>query len=209
MELTGSLLMACLVTGVASFLMLIVAGLPVDGTVESWSRFAWLSLTSLVGAWAMLIPAKLWEGVTEDAGHRRFLQVLIGLGVGAAAFGFQQFLDPRLLTVQMIETPQAWSPPRGLFASDGSPQFPAYLVYFAGLFLALRWWQQTDPLREARFSLWSLIGVTFIAVVWQIFWPFPQPWGLMVPATMSIALQLSAPWVSASERSECRKLVEA
>jgi hypothetical protein len=82
-------------------------------------------------------------------------------------------------------------------------------VYFAGLFLWVQWWRQTDPLRPGRFSLWSVVLTTLLALVWQIFWPFPQPWSLMVPATMAIALQLSSPWVSNSVRSEYRKVAEA
>jgi hypothetical protein len=73
----------------------------------------------------------------------------------------------------------------------------------------MRWWHQADPLRDRRFSLWSTVAVTLVALVWQIFWPFPQPWGLMVPATMSIALQLASPWVNSNERSEFRRLAEA
>jgi hypothetical protein len=208
MELTGSMLMACLVTSVVSFLLLIVAGFPMDGSVVSLTRFAWLALTSLVGTWAVLMLSKLWEGAPEDTVRRRFVQVLIGLGVGAVAFAAQQYLDPRLVSVRIIDTPQVWSPSRELFASDGSPQFPAFLVYFAGLFMLLRWWHQADPLRESRFSLWSVISVTVVALVWQIFWPFTQPWGLMVPATMSVALQLSSPWVNASARQQCRRLAD-
>jgi hypothetical protein len=203
------MLMSSVVVCVASLLLLVVAGFPLDGSVAAWTQFAWLVLTSLLATWSVLLPAKLWEGVEEDAVRRRFLQVILGLGVGAVAFGLHQFLSPNLGNVRLIDTPRVWTPSPGLFALDGSPQLPAYLVYFAGIFLGLRWWRQADPLRAARFSFWTVAWTGALALVWHIFWPFPQPWGLMVPATMSIALQLSAPWISTSVRSEFRRVAEA
>jgi hypothetical protein len=208
MELTGSMLMSSVVVGVVSFLVLLVAGHPVNGSVSTWSNFAWLGLTSLLGTWSVLVPAKMWEGVDGDIVRRRFLQVILGLGVGAAAFGLDLYLSPNLTHSPVIDTPTAWRLPQTIFESGRSPLLPGYLVYFAGLFVAMRWWQQANPMRTARFSIWSTLGTVILAVVWQIFWPFPQPWGLMVPAAMSIALQLSTPWIDNRTRSEMRKVAE-
>jgi hypothetical protein len=33
------------------------------------------------------------------------------------------------------------------------------------------------------------------------FWFFPQPWGVMLAVTISIAVQLSSRWVSPQERN--------
>ena len=89
----------------------------------------------------------------------------------------------------------------GMYASDGSPLLPTYLVYFGGLFLILRWWKQADPLRKTRLSVWATAACVLWAWVLNMFWQFPQPWGFMLAATMSIAVQLSAPWLGDRERA--------
>ena len=99
MELTGSMLMSSVVVGVVSFLVLLVSGHPVNSSVSTWSNFAWLGLTSLIGTWTVLVPAKMWEGVDGDIVRRRFLQVILGLAVGAAAFGLDQYLIAELNTL--------------------------------------------------------------------------------------------------------------
>jgi hypothetical protein len=35
------------------------------------------------------------------------------------------------------------------------------------------------------------------AVLLNLVWPFPQPWGLAVAGIMSLAVQLASPWHSA------------
>jgi hypothetical protein len=39
------------------------------------------------------------------------------------------------------------------------------------------------------------------AWIWQLVWPFPQPWGFMMLAAISISTQLSAPWISSKDRT--------
>jgi hypothetical protein len=83
---------------------------------------------------------------------------------------------------------------------DGSPLFGAYLIYFAGLFAVLRWWRQMDPLRKARLSIWTTAVCLLWAWVMHSLCRFPQPWGFILAATMSVAVQLAAPWISPGER---------
>ncbi|MGE0759819.1 MAG: hypothetical protein AB7O38_22585, partial [Pirellulaceae bacterium] len=150
-----------------------------------------------------------WEAKPEDAVRRRFAQLLVGLCVGCAAFAAQQYLDVSLSAPRTFDTPRVWKPSGELFAADGTPRLPGCLVYFAGLFLIVRWWMQIDPLRNHRFSVGATLGTVLMVLIWQIFWPYPQPWGLLVAATMSIALQVSSPWVNTQTRAELRKLAEA
>jgi serine/threonine protein kinase len=207
-ELTGSMLMSALVVAVISFLTLIVAGTPIDGSSQMWTSFSWTAIMSVLGTWLLLIPGKSFEGSDGDHVRRRFLNLILGLVLGVVGFGLTDFLGVRLAGPALIETPTVWTPPNGTFAADGVPRLPAFLAYFGGLFLLLRWWLQTDPLRPGRFSLWSTIVTVLVACAWQAVWPFPQPWSLAVPATMSIALQLSSSWLTADDRSQIRKLVE-
>ena len=82
-----------------------------------------------------------------------------------------------------------------MYGADGAPLLGAYMVYFGGLFVVLRWWRQADPLRKTRFSLLA----TTLCVLWAWFmhllFSFPQPWGFVLAATMSVSVQLSAPWL--------------
>jgi hypothetical protein len=39
------------------------------------------------------------------------------------------------------------------------------------------------------------------AWVWYLAIPFPQPWGFMLVASIAIATQLSAPWLSPAART--------
>lgn len=208
-ELTASMLMSAFVVGVVTFLTLIVAGIPIDGSTRSWTSYSWIALMSLLGTWSLLIPAKMWEGRDGDEVRRRFLNLVLGLTMGLVGYGLTNFLAMPLSGRELIDMPSVWTPPQGTFSSDGLPRLPAFMAYFGGLFVLLRWWHQADPLRTGRFSIWTTFVTVAIAFVWQVFWPFPQPWSLAVPVTMSVALQLSSTWITPATRSTLRKMVDA
>jgi hypothetical protein len=77
-----------------------------------------------------------------------------------------------------------------------------YLAYFGFLFLLVQWWKQADPMRSSRLSLWSLAVCLFWAWALCIVpnFSFPQPWGMMMAGTISLAVQLSSPWVDPQAR---------
>jgi hypothetical protein len=199
-ELTGSLLMSAVVVAVLCLLMVIASGQFQVNSVYTWTMYAWLALTSIAGAWTLLALGKLWEHGQGDDVRRRFAMLVAGLAMGAAAFGFSHLL--MIDQSGHLTSDHVWGP----FAdvnlldrmqqADGSLTIAAYLIYFAGLFAILRWWRQADPLRGARFSLWA----TAICVLWALIFPFAQPWGLMLAATISVAVQLSSPWMNSKER---------
>ena len=91
-----------------------------------------------------------------------------------------------------------WLP--NMYGQDGAPLLSAYLVYFAGLFAILRWWRPIDPLRKVRLSIGSTAVCLLWAWVMHSLCEFPQPWGFFVAATVSVAVQLAAPWVNPAER---------
>ena len=164
-------------------------------------QFAWLALVGTIGSWVILAPSKLWEGTKGDAVQRRFVMLIAGLALGAAAYGLKQLL--------MVDLPFdlpgrrgsfAGSFGKGFYAPDGSPLLYAYLAYFGFLFLIVRWWRQADPLRSTRLSLAATAAGLVVAWLLYQIWPFPQPWGYMVAATVSIAVQLSSPWSSVKKR---------
>jgi serine/threonine protein kinase len=195
-ELTGSLLMAALVVGVLSLVMLLGAGVALDGSVATWAFFTWFVVTAVVGCWIVLAASKFWEADEGDPMIRRFLMLVLGLGLGAASFlAFKLlFVDPQL--DQLTQRPLAPEMiARNMHGADGGVQLAGFLVYFGGLMVALRWWRQADPLRSTRVSVWAVAACALWAWVLHLIWTFPQPLGLMLAAVIAIGVQLSAPWI--------------
>jgi hypothetical protein len=82
--------------------------------------------------------------------------------------------------------------PPGGFASDGSPMIAAFLAFFGGLMFLPRWWRQTEPTRRQPVRLWFVFATLLWAGLVNMVFQFPQPWGFMVAATISIAVQLAS-----------------
>ena len=142
-ELFGSLLLSAAVAGAASLLMLIVQ----HRDQQFYSEYVWLGLCAAIGAWGVLIPAKLWEGREGDAVLRRFVMLGIGLAFGLAAFE----TGPRLLKIVLeneVRLPHLGIDKQSSSSVEGQPEVMNYLAYFGFLFLLLRWWKQADPLRS-------------------------------------------------------------
>jgi hypothetical protein len=198
-ELLGSLLMAAVASAVFCVIVLLAGGRELDASVDTWTFYAWLTLTSILGSWAILTLSKCWEGGDDDDVRRRFVLLMAGLAIGGIAFALSQVLMIRLTTGEMfnvLDLPRDVIP-TGMYAADGTPGLAAFLAFFATLFALVRWWRQADPLRKTRFSIWGAVVCVFCAMLipWQI------PWGFLLAATMSVSVQLSAPWMNASERS--------
>jgi serine/threonine protein kinase len=197
-QLVGSLILSSVVALVVSLVMVVFRG----GRIEA-NQYAWLALTSTIGAWAVLIPGKLWEGRDGDPIVRRFIFLVIGLAVGGVAYGLSDVLLARLPNEVDLSMDGPWQ--RDLvqrtYDSYGLPLPVAFLAYFGFLYLVPRWWRQTDPLRRTRLSVYFTTVVAFWALVLHQFWFFPQPWGVMLAVTISIAVQLASRWVSPPERN--------
>jgi DNA-directed RNA polymerase subunit H (RpoH/RPB5) len=194
-ELLGSMLVAALVALLVCVIMVVVTSL--KGKMLTPEQAGWLGLVGIVGAWTILIPAKLWEGAAGESLPRRLVLMVLGLGVGVFAWALAGYLNVRLPPEADIahRFDFGHSLPDGFFAPDGTPLLMAYLAAFGTLFLGLRWWRQADPLRASRLSLWSLLATVIVAAIVAALWQFQQPWLLMAAAVMSVAVQLGSPWV--------------
>ena len=202
-ELVGSMLMSGLVSAVLGVVMLLAGNQDLDNTVDSWGPvYGWVMLTTILGSWAVLIPSKLWEGNSPDPSLQRFAMLVIGLLLGAGSFGIAEMLMMRhtFLLADVSKTTAVFS--EMVYGADGRPQLLAYMGYFAGLFVVLRVWRQADPLRATRISLWATGMCVLWALVLHLFWPLPR--GFMIAATISIAVQLSAPWMNNKQRGQLR-----
>jgi len=201
-ELVGSLLIGSL----SALVMCVVVVLLISyhGAVPRPEQCAWLALMSIAGTWAVLIPSKFWEGTLGETALRRFVMMLIGLGLGAMAFGVASTLMVDLPYTRDFPEPSNYQLPDSFYL-QGRPLAMAYMACFGTLFLLMRWWRQADPLRVSRLSIWPLVVSTAMAGVVAAAWHFPQPWLPMVAVCVAVSVQLASPWVHPSKRSRPRK----
>lgn len=200
-EVTGSWLGAASVIAVFSAL----AGLFQIGMGQAAQPLlfgtVWAALVALSVAWIAIGFGKRWQREEGDWALRAFTQLTSGFAIGAVAYALSQFLMvpwDSLAREQLGEIPvHRWS---GFFSADGQPLLPAYLAYFPLMMGMVQWWKQVDPLRRTRLSflavLWSVLAASLV----HLLIPFPQPWGALIAAGASLAIQLSSPWINPAER---------
>ncbi len=211
-EWLGSLLLAAVICAIFSTAMMMAADRPVTDSIYNWSFFTWLTVTATGSAWALLSLGRMWERSEKPSFiQSRGIALLVGAAVGLGSFGLQ--------TLMLAEQSEPFANARGrvsLGAFDsrhvpdfifdhGRPQIVGFVVFFALLFLALSWWKQVNPLRRTRFSIWA----TAICVLCGWILMFPQPWGLMLAAAISVSVQLSSPWVNYQARTRPVQTQEA
>lgn len=199
---TGSLLVAAFVSAVLTLSVLLLQRTVLDGTNAGWAVWAWLAAVSTLGSWILLTLGRFWEADADSSLGRRVALLAAGLAIGAVACGLADWLMLGILdhdhwTAHAFRHAD-WLP--AVHGRDGSPLFAAYLVYFAGLFAVLRWGRQMDPLRRTRLSIWATAVCLLWAWVMHSLCRFPQPWGLILAATISVSIQLAAPWIRPAER---------
>jgi hypothetical protein len=205
-ELIGSLLGSALVV---MTMCVVTVLLFASGTATpSAQQCAWLLLASLAGTWAVLIPAKFWEGTRGEVALRRFAMMVIGLGLGVLAFAVASSLMVHLPGDADLAFDRDFTLPTSssFFAENGQPLVMAYMACFGALFLLVRWWRQADPLRVARLSLWSIF--VSVAAAWLVagVLHFPQPWLPMVAGAISVSVQLASPWMPPHQRTRRHRL---
>jgi hypothetical protein len=200
-ELTGSMLAAALIAGVLAVAMAAIGGETLDDSANPLNGPVWLWLLTTIGAWLVLAAGKCCECTTGEKIKRRFGMLALGLLFGAIAFVTHQFLMVELHDGFIARSVAGNELTRGMYDVHGAPRLPAFLAYFGAVFLTVSWWRQCDPLRSSRLRIGSILMAVLIAWLWQLLWPFPQPWGFMLVGAISIATQLSAPWISPGERT--------
>jgi hypothetical protein len=154
-----------------------------------------------LGSWTVLAAGKVCSRSRGERLKRRIGMLALGMALGAIAFVLSQHL---MVTYGEGSVPRAmvrggWA--REMYDRSGMPEFPAYLAYFGAIFFAISWWKQSDPLRPSRLKIAPILLAVLAAWICQLAWPFPQPWGFMLVAAISITTQLTAPWISPAERA--------
>jgi hypothetical protein len=161
-------------------------------------------LTTIIGAWAVLISSKLFEGTGTASRERRLIQTAVGAAVGALAFGLQQDL--------LTDLPLRSGFP-GLVKHVGGysltttssiiqPSLEGFVLYFAALFGLRRWWLLADSYRSNRFRVVSVLFTGFVAFVLPAAFVFQQNWGVLWGVAISTVVQLSAPWTAPKLRPQ-------
>ena len=169
-ELLGSLVFAAAVAAA-----LIVVAAAVRGVNPSPQQVAWQWLVGALGSWLVLVPAKYWEGKPGDDSLRRFVMLVLGLGLGLFAWAVARYLwvelpydSPIVANVTGIVASEAYE-------ANGQPRLLAYLAYFALLMLVPRWWLQADARRSRRVNLWATTFCICYALVLNQFCRFRSP----------------------------------
>ncbi len=207
-EILGGMLVAAAVAAIASLLVCLIA----TGQMR-WELYAWMTLTTTLASWAIMVPGKLAEGKVEDQAPLRFTQLVMGAFVGLLAWSLADTLLLALpvwndLAVapwnSVMDGSLGLTQNKGLVESFSSGalrlSLPVYVAYFAFLFVILAWWRQAEVSRSSRVSLWSITWCGLVAWMLHFVWWFPQPIGLLVAVVMAFTIQLSSPWMPPSQR---------
>jgi hypothetical protein len=194
-ELANSMLLATPLAAVAAALSLplfpeLGVSLPRDPL-----QLAFLFLMTLLGTWAVLFPAKLWETRPADQYTRRLVLFFVGLGLGAVAVALGQWIH---LTPNPGWANHAWDHRFAVWAREtGRPEVVDLLRFtgYFGIAYGLNgWWKLTARDRSARFQFIPVIKAGVVGAIAGLFWPSPQPWGVLVVTLVAIVLQLVSPW---------------
>jgi eukaryotic-like serine/threonine-protein kinase len=199
-ELVGSMLAGAVIAILVCVLGFVLASLRSDAVVGpvDLARYGWVILASVIGTWAVLVPAKFWEGYKGDVKLRRFTMMLAGLVVGLFVAAISAGLLVDLPNNELIDfelNDMTGLEPVRLTSANVLSDLRYYLVGFGALFLLLRWWRSADPMRTARLSLFAVFVSGLFAAMISNALGFPQPWLVMVACAMSVSVQLASPWI--------------
>jgi serine/threonine protein kinase len=182
---------------------LIVAGLSwATGLFSDWSQIAQFAGTLLAGSWLVLAQTKLTEGTGMDAASRRMGLVLSGLAIGGVSLWLNQLLVVTVPTADSFHAAFEHIGPNSLVeaGTKGQPSTAGYMVFFGGLLALQRWWRQADSFRRKRLAIGAIIPSALVGLAMTALFPFPTVWGTVWAAALSATVQLSATWLSPSER---------
>jgi hypothetical protein len=187
-ELCGSMALAALLS--ALFIMLYSKLANIAQLTDIAAGF----FLTVAVCWAVLVPAKLWDGRPGDSSLRRSVMLVLGLIVGLGGLWLDGWSWQSLLP-QDEAVVQAGIPMLG--EGDGLMVAAGYLSYFGLSLFALRWWRMADRLRAHRFSLAPILAAGFWALVLLLVWPWaqvPSPHGAVALVLAAVIVQLVSPW---------------
>ncbi len=190
-ELCGSLTLTALFALVAFTIWTAVAS--ADDRVNIVNLGTGFFLTVAI-CWAVLIPAKAWNGRPGDSGLRRTVLLVLGVLVGLGAY----WLDWGTLPGLMPDPGAAGTRPQTITFfghRSGIPLVAGYISYFGLALFALRWWKLADRHRSHRFSFAPVLAAGFWAFVLMLVWPWSEVAHGPLPLLLASGIiQLVSPW---------------
>ncbi|MCR9197854.1 MAG: bifunctional serine/threonine protein kinase/MFS transporter [Planctomycetaceae bacterium] len=188
-SLTVSLAAAGLVTTAVYF---------TTNLLRNETHAVYFGVVTMLAAWGLIIPSKMWEGSAGDSLTRRLTLGVVGLGVGSLASVLPKYLlisDDRLFRGGGHESLMVGR----VAVADGTgfPTMACFMLFFAGLFVFRRWWWQADSFRKSRFRISSalftlVIGIIMTGILQEF--SFPDALGATWALAISAVVQLSAGW---------------
>ena len=196
-DLTGSMAVAVVCSVVLALGMHFFVSFPANP--EATGFFA---VTTILAAWAVMIPSKLCEGRAIDVFTRRLIQLVFGCLVGVAAYGLDTLLfvdlprDSIAQNLGLLDTLGA----RPLYENAMQPSLTGYILFFGLLFFLRRWWWHADAFRRHRLRVSSLLLTTLAAFALAILLSFPSTWAMTWAAVISAVVQVSSVWMAPNQR---------
>ncbi len=192
-DLLVSLLKAAFITIVMNLIMLLPLGFR-RGEVFAPELVGWLLVVSTSTAWMVLVASFVCRATKLDPVLTRFLFMVGGLMLGAAACAVAHYLDVRLpLDPGFAQLPD-YKLPSTFYDGEGRPQLAAFLAVFGSLFLVPRWWKYIQPDRPSRLSVGVTAWCGLVGWLVAVVWAFPHPWILVVACATAVTIQLSSRW---------------
>lgn len=198
-ESTGSMAVAAFCSAAIAFALFAT-----KTALDTPTQATLFGIVTTLGAWAALLPAKMWEGRGGDGFVRRMMTGLLGAAVGVAAFGVDDALMVDL-PVRGIMDPVATQIssqnflPVSLSYGDAS-RLIGYVVFFAVLMVVRRWWFHVDSYRPHRIRVTSVFWTAAAAWLLSLTTHFPAEWAVLWAIATSTTAQLAAVWVRPDQR---------
>lgn len=199
-ESTGSMAVAAFCSAAVAF------GLFATKTaLETPTEATLFAIVTALGAWAAILPAKMWEGRGGDGFLRRMMTALLGAAVGVAAFGVDESLMVDLPVRGMFDpvATQLASQnvvPVSLSFGDAS-RLIGYVCFFTVLMGVRRWWFHVDSYRPHRIRVTSVFWTAVAAWLLSATTHFPVEWAVLWAIATSTTAQLAAVWVRPDQRT--------
>lgn len=208
-SLTGSMVTSALVAIVASTIAAPI--LSSDTAADPLVFGVWLAAVSTLGSWGVLLSSAFADHRIEDHTPRRGLNLLAGLGLGAAAAALIGVLGqgiPYWDTVSVVRDSALLEKSfdinlyQGVSGAGDVIAVPALaaVVYFGLMFLVVRWWRSTEYVRRSRIGFGKIFAVAVFAWLLSTVAWFPQPAGMVLAGVIALATQAASPWCPPSRR---------
>lgn len=194
-SLTGSWLTAATTIIVTSMVTAVIALKSTSVTTDMMAGVIWSGLVSMIATWSILTVTKFWETSDGNGFVRRLVLLTAGATVGLPAILLSQYLLVPWERIAEISDLNRFglSEYQTFYTESQLPLLTATCIHFALVFALCRWWKQADPLRTKRISIFAISAAVVAELIAHLLIPVPQPWGMLVAATTSFALQYAAP----------------